>query len=266
MKNLLSSLGDYFTSKSINSYLVGGCVRDRLLSKESREIVDYDLMIEADVNTVFKELYKLQDLVLEIKKPIIYKKYKTAKITFLNEGKGEPSVEIDFASARKEFYPEIASKPVCSFGVDIEEDLKRRDFSINAMAMPLNDANKIIDHFNSRNDLENALIRVLHQESFRDDPVRIIRAYKFLSRFNFELERETKNLILKAVQEKYSTYLNPKRVKDELLKVLNEQKWHEVFSNLEQIGVLGQFSLEIQELLNSGNKDLGAYRSVLVAE
>ncbi len=262
MQKLLSALANYFQSKSINSYLVGGCIRDRLLN---RRIKDYDLMLEGDIVDVFKNMYKEQDFECEIEKPIIFKKFKTAKVTFLDSSDkfDLDRLELDFASARKEFYPEIATRPDCTFDVDLEQDLKRRDFTINAMASPLNNTSFVIDYFNSQNDLENGLIRVLHEQSFHDDPCRIIRAYRFLKRFNFKIENETESLVMEAIDKEYASYLKPKRSNDELLKVLSEDRWFEVLEELKEIEVLKQFNSEFDALIVSGDKNLSSYIKVI---
>ncbi len=137
---------------------------------------------------------------------------------------------VDFASTRSEEYLKKGHLPtITKIGCSLKEDVLRRDFTINALAKNT-ETGKIIDYVGGQNDIKNKLIRVLHNESFIDDPTRIIRALKFRVRFGFELEVTTKQL-----QENYLANINYdmsyKRVKKELIETfnLNSQKAFELF-------------------------------------
>ena len=112
---------------------------------------------------------------------------------------------VDIATARTETYPHSGALPVVERTEDIEADLSRRDFTVNAMAMPLGDGAELVDPHNGRDDLDRGLLRVLHPESFADDPTRAIRAARYASRLGFSLEPETERLLratdLSAVSE-----------------------------------------------------------------
>lgn len=137
---------------------------------------------------------------------------------------------VDFASTRSEEYLKKGHLPtVTKIGCSLKEDVLRRDFTINALAKNT-ETGKIIDYVGGQNDIKNKLIRVLHSESFIDDPTRIIRALKFRVRFGFDLETNTKYL-----QENYLANINYdmsfKRVKKELMETfnLNSQNAFEIF-------------------------------------
>lgn len=175
-------------------YLVGGVVRDLLLGKE---IFDVDITVEGDAVELCRLLEKKE--VGKIKQ--IQKDLKTAKMVFAD------GVEIDFASTRKETYPQNGHMPVVTqTGCELSEDVKRRDFTVNSLAVSLNkeDYGEVKDYVNGIADLEKKQLRVLHDKSFIEDPTRIIRGLKFSVRFGFSLEQDTK-----ALQEDYfASYLS----------------------------------------------------------
>ena len=162
----------FFTDK--NLYYVGGVVRDELLNVKS---LDTDLCYEG--NAI--EFAQNNNLNIIKENP----KFGTVRVK-LNEK------EIDIASTRTETYPKKGHLPMVSnIGCSLKDDLKRRDFTINAMAKRTTN-NELIDYFNGVEDINNKVLRVLHKDSFTDDPTRIIRGLKFAVRFNFELSDETK--------------------------------------------------------------------------
>ena len=237
-----NTLGEYLNSKNIKSFLVGGCVRDLLLKYQ---VKDFDVMLEADATKILAELYDFQDFSYHCSKPIIFKKYKTAKVVFSRVEK-DFSIALDFSSARKEVYPEVAANPICEPG-NFQQDLARRDFTINALAyslFPL-DINSPIDLFDGLTDLSEKRIRVLHDLSFRDDPARIIRAARFVSRFGFSLDSKTEELLIQARINKYPNSLPDRRIYDELRKALVEDTWKETLSYLSEREVLSLFSPEL---------------------
>jgi tRNA nucleotidyltransferase (CCA-adding enzyme) len=161
------------------AYLVGGAVRDLLLG---RPRADVDLVVEGDAAALAA---RLGGAIAE------HDRFGTVKV----EVGGH---ELDIASARTETYPEPGALPVVAPAEDIEVDLGRRDFTINAMAVPLAGERQVIDPYGGRKDLERGILRVLHPRSFEDDPTRALRAARYAARFNFELEPETEELLRKA--------------------------------------------------------------------
>ena len=194
-------------------YYIGGVVRDMLLDRES---FDIDITF---VGNAIEYCKKFGKVIRE------NPDFGTIRIDIDGE-------EIDFASTRTETYPKKGHLPIVTkIGCSLKEDVLRRDFSINALAMNCA-TEEIIDYVNGQEDLKNRVIRVLHDESFIDDPSRIIRGLKFRVRFGFDLEKHTREL-----QENYLANINYdmsyKRIKKELAETfnLNSQKAFEIFVN-----------------------------------
>lgn len=192
-------------------YYIGGVVRDKLLGRES---FDIDITYVGNAIEYCSKFGK-----------VIQENPDFGTVRVLVGGR-----EVDFASTRAEKYDKKGHLPVITkIGCSLKEDVLRRDFTINAMAM--NTATgEIIDYTGGQKDLENKVLRVLHDESFIDDPTRIIRGLKFRVRFGFELEEHTRKL-----QEEYLKNINYdmsfKRVKKELIETfnLNSQKAFDLF-------------------------------------
>lgn len=160
-------------------YLVGGAVRDLLLG---RGRADIDLVVEGDAATLAARLGA--DVVS-------HERFGTAKVALNGH-------EVDIAAARSESYPEPGALPVVEPGADLAADLRRRDFTINAMAIPLQGEPRLIDPHGGQEDLPAKQLRVLHDGSFADDPTRAIRAARYAARFGFELEPHTAELLRRA--------------------------------------------------------------------
>ncbi len=200
-------------------YLIGGIVRDLLLAREN---FDIDITVEGDAI----EFCKMLENEGVAKILSIHPDFGTAKIEI--QGK-----KIDFASTRSETYPRKGHLPVVGkIGCPLELDVIRRDFTINSLALSLNqgDFADLIDYVGGINDLKLKKLRILHEQSFIDDPTRIIRGLKFFIRLGFELEENTFKL-----QESYLKNINYdmsyKRVKNELKETfeLNSQDAFEKF-------------------------------------
>jgi tRNA nucleotidyltransferase (CCA-adding enzyme) len=160
-------------------YLVGGAVRDLLLG---RPRADVDLVVEGDAAALAARLGGAS---------AEHDRFGTVKV----EVDGH---ELDIASARTETYPQPGALPVVAPAEGIEVDLGRRDFTINAMAVPLAGEPRVIDPHGGGEDLERGILRVLHPRSFEDDPTRALRAARYAARFGFELEPETDKLLRRA--------------------------------------------------------------------
>lgn len=188
--------------KDKNLYYVGGVVRDEILGVPS---FDVDLCYEGNA-IEFAHSMNFE---------IIRENPEFGTVRVLIDGE-----EVDIASTRTESYPQKGHLPlVDKIGCSLKEDLARRDFTINALAKNTI-TGEIVDYFNGLEDLKNKTLRVLHKNSFIDDPTRIIRALKFSVRFRFELDDETK-----VLQEEYLSNINYDmcyhRIKKELKETFN---------------------------------------------
>jgi tRNA nucleotidyltransferase (CCA-adding enzyme) len=157
-------------------YLVGGAVRDLLLG---RDRADVDLVVVGNAATLAGRLGAA---------PKEHERFATAKVELDGH-------EVDVATARTETYAQPGALPDVSPAGSIEDDLARRDFTINAIALPLLGDVRLIDPHGGRADLEAGVLRVLHDESFTDDPTRALRAARYAARFGFRLEAETGKLL-----------------------------------------------------------------------
>lgn len=211
LQDLICLASEVSAATNNNVYLVGGFVRDLILGVKN---FDLDIVVEGDGIKFAEELADR----LEVKL-IRHKRFGTATLVFGH------SLKIDIATAREECYPEPASLPLVKSG-PLKDDLKRRDFSINAMSVSLNpcDYGKLVDFFHGLDDLRHRQIRILHDLSFIDDPTRILRAIRFEQRFNFKIERETLKLLKQAAKLKALQKVQPQRLRDELISMLKEER------------------------------------------
>ncbi len=174
-------------------------------------------------------------------KPIVFKKYGTVKLPFGKEVMSGISV-LDFASTREERYPVPGGRPEITFS-GIEVDLKRRDFRLNAIALELSPGKfgEILDPLEGAEDLRGHIIGAIHEKSFEDDPARIIRAFRFRSRLQFEFEHGTRALIDSALGSENLKTLPRQRFFDEMRKALSEEDPAPVIQALAENKVLDLF-------------------------
>ncbi len=158
-------------------YLVGGAVRDLLLGRGRGDI---DLAVEGDP----------ADLAAALGAETLaaHPRFGTLRIAWEGE-------ELDLAATRRESYSRPGVLPRVEVGTPIRTDLARRDFTINAMAVPLAEPRELLDPYDGQVDLKAGLLRVIHEGSFVDDPTRAIRAARYAARFGFELESGTEALL-----------------------------------------------------------------------
>lgn len=215
---MFSSLAEALNYKI---FLVGGIVRDLFLAREN---LDLDIVVEGDAIEFVKALSK--KLNAEFVK---HHSFGTATL-YLN------NLKIDFATARKEFYPCWGALPKVVAST-IREDLFRRDFTINAMAMSLNRESwgDILDFYGGVNDLDKGLIRVLHPESFLQDPTRIFRAIRFEQRFSFRMEPYTLSLLKEAIRLGALRWIDEHRIRDELILILKEPTPYRYIRRINQL-------------------------------
>ena len=209
------AIGDMYGFKV---FAVGGFVRDLLLGADN---LDIDIAVEGDGLRFAKELATRLDGPL-----ITHKQFGTATI--------ESIVRVDIATARSESYKVPAAYPNVKFGT-IKDDLQRRDFTINAIALSLNKKSftEIVDFFNGRKDLKRGIIRVLHDQSFIDDPTRIFRAVRFEQRYGFRIEARTEQLLRHAINSGVLHKLKKQRIEREQAIISKEKKASRMFARLE---------------------------------
>lgn len=209
-KPILKSLSELADREAVRVYLVGGVVRDLVLGEK---IFDLDVVVEANAIAFahkFAILHKKQ-----FKK---HHAFGTATVDFDKH-------HIDFVTARSESYSCYGALPKVK-PASLREDLFRRDFSINAMAISLNksDYGRLIDFYSGERDLRKGLIRVLHEISFLDDSTRILRAIRFEQRFLFKIEGHTLGFLKEAISKNAFSLVNPHRLREELILILKEPK------------------------------------------
>lgn len=194
-------------SSGNGAYLVGGPVRDRLLGVSTTDL---------DVTVVGDAVAVAQKLVADIGGRLtVHQRFGTATVA-------TASIAIDLVTARRETYRAPGALPDVEPG-GIEDDLARRDFTINAMAMPMPaSTGELVDPHGGRCDLNAGLIRVLHSGSFRDDPTRILRAVRYAARFGFIIESETASLMSDALAARALSTVTGDRLRHELERIFQE--------------------------------------------
>lgn len=187
--SLLHDLGRIADALHLPVYAVGGCVRDWLLG--IKQTPDLDVTVEG--NGLWFARQAASQLGAEL---VEHQQFGTATLSFA----GKANQRIDIASCRKESYSRPAAYPKVVAG-KLRSDLVRRDFSVNAMAVSINDKSfgSLTDPFKGKADLSKGCLRVLHERSFIDDPSRILRGIRFMARFGFHWETATRKQAVEAI-------------------------------------------------------------------
>ena len=224
-QHLLKQICRLADEQDLPVYLVGGVVRDLFLKRENW---DLDLTVEGDGIAFARLAADRYGAGLAV-----YVQFATARLTFPH------GFKIDIATTRRESYAQPALLPTVQHS-SIEEDLSRRDFTINAIAVQLNQRQfgRVLDPYEGQRDLRTRTIRVLHAGSFLDDPTRIFRAIRFEQRFGFRLERVTARLIAHAASTNLIQRLSGPRLRNEILSLLAERDPMRVVARLEQLKLL----------------------------
>jgi tRNA nucleotidyltransferase (CCA-adding enzyme) len=204
-------------------YLVGGTVRDILLGERS---FDVDIAVEGDAIALAQSLADALG-----GRARSHEKFGTAVVVY---GDGE---RVDVVTARTEFYDAPAALPAVEHA-SIREDLFRRDFTINAMAVSLkgDDYGRLVDPFGGRADLEEKRIRVLHNLSFIDDPTRIFRGIRYENRYGFRMDEHTLRLARGCIEMGLVGDLSSARLRDELIALLEEGEVEHSILRLAELG------------------------------
>ncbi|MCX5784819.1 MAG: hypothetical protein NTX59_03950 [Elusimicrobia bacterium] len=241
---LLRETGEAARRLGFELYAVGGCARDWLLGFKSADI---DFLCGADPKDLVSEL------AARWQAPRFgpfgksagqagggvtrFERFLTTRL-FLADGR-----RFDFAVFRKESYAKPASLPVVSPAASASEDLIRRDFTCNALAVSLFPVSfgELLDPCGGFNDIQQGVLRVLHERSFLDDPTRLYRAARFAGRFGWKLETKTCRLAVEAVNAGLPALLSRERLRNELLKLLSEKNPLPAFELLKELDALKFF-------------------------
>jgi len=205
-------------------YLVGGAVRDVLMGEPN---FDVDIAVEGDGIALGQALAR------ELGGRVVpHEKFGTAIVLYGNAGR------VDVATARTEFYDHPGALPTVE-QASIRQDLYRRDFTINAMAVSLKGADfgRLVDYFGGHRDLAGGVVRVLHNLSFIDDPTRIFRAVRYETRYGFRMDAHTFGLAKACVEMDLVGELSSARVRDELQALLSEERAAESVRRMAELGI-----------------------------
>ena len=211
VRALLQRIGQIAEAQGLCAYAVGGCVRDWHLGITT--VKDLDVTVEGDGIAAARAMaHALKGTVTA------HRSFGTATLR-LPRGKGR----VDLASCRKEIYKRPGAYPSVSPGT-LEEDLFRRDFTVNAMALAVNPGRfgTLIDPFQGARDLQQKRLRILHGRSFLDDPSRILRGIRFAQRFGLSWDPGTARAARAALSAGALQWLNAGRLRREMERMLQE--------------------------------------------
>ncbi len=240
---IILKISELARNRSREIYLVGGFVRDRLMG---RDCTDIDISVIGDAVEFAGQSAEL----FKTKLSAVYRKFGTALLVL------DDDVKIEFASARKESYSADSRKPFVEFS-DLEDDLRRRDFTVNALAVSLGADNfgEIIDRFGGLSDLDNKTLRTPLDplKTFEDDPLRMMRAIRFASQLDFEIAPQTFDAIKEMserlrIKTDVSAVVSQERITDEFLKTLGSPRPSAGLSLLQECGLMDIIFPEVSAL------------------
>jgi tRNA nucleotidyltransferase (CCA-adding enzyme) len=231
---LLKAIAQMAAEQHNALYLVGGFVRDLLLKRPS---LDFDLVVEGDAIQLTASLARRWGGRVTHHSQFGTAKWHLEGSNFAILENDLPSESIDLVSARIEFYTHPTALPTVERS-SIKQDLHRRDFTINTLALRLDGRHygELNDFWGGLSDLENGLVRILHSFSFIDDPTRILRAIRFEQRFDFQIESRTLELLVEA--RSLLGKVSGDRVRNELNHILAEPACSEIMKRLHNLQLL----------------------------
>jgi len=234
--NIIKEISAIADQHSVEAYAVGGFVRDVLINRPSKDI---DIVVVGDGLDFAKAV---GDQMKGQGKLAIFKNFRTANLKI-------GGYEIEFVGARKESYRATSRKPIVEEGT-LEDDLRRRDFTINALAVSLNEANygAIVDYFDGMSDLENKMIKTPldPEQTFSDDPLRMMRAIRFAAQLDFVLNSQPFKAI--ADNRERISIVSQERITDELNKIMETEVPSQGFTLLHQTSLLAIIFPELEAL------------------
>jgi putative nucleotidyltransferase with HDIG domain len=233
---IFKTVGAVAGQLGMEAYVVGGYVRDILLKRPSKDI---DFVCVGSGIQLAEGVAKALGPKVQV---IVFKNFGTAQIRF-------EDLELEFVGARKESYRSDSRKPIVEDG-SLEDDQKRRDFTINALAISLNEKTfgQLIDPFDGVADLKKKIIRTPLDPAitFSDDPLRMLRAIRFASQLKFDIEADTFNSLM--TQTERISIVSQERITDELNKIISSPVPSYGFKLLFHSGLLKQFFPEMVAL------------------
>jgi tRNA nucleotidyltransferase (CCA-adding enzyme) len=240
---LLETIAAEAQSRNVGLYAIGGFVRDLLLGMPN---LDIDLVVEDNAIELAQALHAKYGGEIHPHRAFVTATWKlSAEVAQrLNANFAEWPPFIDFATARREFYEEPAALPTVEPG-SIKLDLRRRDFTINALAIRLSPApfGKLLDFYGGERDLRQKIIRVLDNLSFIDDATRMLRAVRFEQRLGFQIEPNTEALFADALP--YIQRVSGERLRHEIDLILAERQPELALRRLHDIGVLREINEDL---------------------
>ena len=234
-EGIVSRIGELAAREGIELYVVGGYVRDLMLGRETKDI---DISVVGDGIAFARRVEKE----FSSSRVVTFEKFGTARLAI-------DGVEIEFVGTRREEYHPESRKPVVTVG-SIEDDLRRRDFTVNAMAASIlpGSFGTLIDPFDGRKDLERRLLRTPLDPAatFSDDPLRMMRGFRFAAQLDFRLAEDA----LQAVRDMKDriSIVSAERVRDEFLKTLGSARPSRGFAPMQESGLMEHIFPEFHTL------------------
>ncbi len=223
--SVIREIGEIADSLGMRAYIVGGSVRDIILGRKN---FDVDIVVEGDAIKLAEKVASREGY--EFSK---WPRYGTATV-YMGD------LHFDFSSARLEYYPRgRVSYPVVRRG-SLYQDLYRRDFTINAMAISISPDcfGELFDPFRGYYDLKKRVIRIIHQLSFIEDPARILRAARFAGKLNFSIGKATQKALKSALQMDIFRRFPTRRLFHEFNRIMEEESAPEIFLIMEKFAIL----------------------------
>ena len=223
--NRLEETGRLAEQSGVSAFVVGGLVRDLLLRQKN---LDVDIAVEGDGMAFARRLADHYKGGLKI-----FERFATAYVVFPD------GFKLDVATARRENYAHPSALPTVA-PASLKDDLYRRDFTINALAIDLNTTHfgELIDYYDGLRDLKQQTIRALHDRSFVDDPTRLFRAIRYEQRFGFRIEARTFGLLKEAAAANLVCRLSGPRLRNEVMWLLSEKDPRRTIQRMAELDLL----------------------------
>ncbi len=233
---IFSLIAEIAREEAVPTFVIGGFVRDCILDRQTQDI---DIVVQGSGIDIAKKIAGRIGKGVHVS---VFRSFGTAMIRF-------GDMEIEFVGARKESYRRSSRKPIVEDGT-LEDDQNRRDFTINAMAISLNQDTygELVDPFGGREDIKNKILRTPLEpdRTFSDDPLRMMRAIRFATQLGFTIEEKTLESVKKSAQR--IEIVSRERISDELNKIIGSDKPSTGFRLLEETGLLQLIFPEFQDL------------------